>query len=445
MCLSLLKFGFIMEIKRNIIEQLIKWKKSRFRNPLIVQGARQVGKTYILKSFGQKYFDSTAYFNFEKNPQLSQFFQHTKEPKRIIDNLSIIHGSKINPGHTLLIFDEIQENNDALNALKYFSEEAPEYHIVCAGSLLGVALSRGMSFPVGKVDFLNLYPVSFSEFLNCADPNMFSYLNSIEKVEAIPDIFFERILEKFKLYCISGGMPQSIISLLNEGVNLCENVLSNIINSYKLDFSKHVENKDIQKISYVWESLPSQLSRENKKFIYKTVKSGARAREYEDSMSWLVNAGLIYKLYRAEKVGLPLSAYDDLSAFKVYANDIGILRRLSSLKPSVLADGNRIFSEFKGALTENYILQSLICQFEEVPRYWTSGNKAEVDFLLQIENEIIPVEVKSNLNIKSKSLFYYREKYQPAVCLRYSLNNLQYANGIINIPLFLSDFTKRFV
>ncbi|TVQ06783.1 MAG: ATP-binding protein [Bacteroidetes bacterium] len=434
-----------MEINRNIIEPLIKWKERRFRNPLIVQGARQVGKTFILKSFGQKYFDSTAYFNFEKNPQLSQFFQQAKEPKRIIENLSILHGSKISPGSSLIIFDEIQENNDALNALKYFSEEAPEYHIVCAGSLLGVALSRGMSFPVGKVDFLNLYPVSFSEFLSTADPNMFSYINSIEKIEAIPDIFFERILEKFKQYCISGGMPQSIISLLNEGVNLCENVLLNIINSYKLDFSKHVENKDIQKINYIWESLPSQLSRENKKFIFKTVKTGARAREYEDSLSWLVNAGLIYKVYKSEKVGLPLSSYDDLSAFKVYANDIGILRRLSNLKPSVLADGNRIFSEFKGALTENYILQSLICQFEEVPRYWTSGNKAEVDFLLQIENEIIPVEVKSNLNVKSKSLFYYREKYKPSICLRYSLNNLQYAHGIINIPLFLSDFTKRLV
>lgn len=434
-----------MEIKRNIIDRLLKWKNSKLRNPLIIQGARQVGKTYVLKSFGKTYYESTAYFNFEKNPQLSQFFQQTKDPKRIIENLSILHGRNINPSNTLIIFDEIQESNEALNSLKYFSEESPEYHIVCAGSLLGVALSRGMSFPVGKVDFLNLYPVSFSEFLNSADPNMFAYISNINKIETIPDIFFDRILEKFKLYNISGGMPQSIISILSEGVNLCESVLLNIINSYKLDFSKYVENKDVHKITYIWESLPSQLSRENKKFIYKTIKTGARAREYEASLSWLVNAGLIYKIYKNKKVGLPISAYDDLSAFKVYAIDVGMLRRLSNLKPSVLAEGNKIFSEFKGALTENYILQSLVCQFNEVPRYWTSQNKAEVDFLLQIENEIIPVEVKSNLNVKSKSLFYYRQKYNPNLCLRYSLNNLNYNDGIINIPLFLSDFTHKFI
>lgn len=434
-----------MEINRVVISQLLVWKNRQNRNPLIIQGARQVGKTHLLKSFGKIHYDSTAYFNFEKNPQLSQFFQQTKEPQRIIDNLSVLHGSKINPDTTLIIFDEIQESNDALNTLKYFSEEAPQYHIVCAGSLLGVALSRGMSFPVGKVEFLNLYPVSFSEFLEIADKDMFSYLMSIDKVEEIPNIFFDRILEKFKLYSISGGMPQSIISLLNEGVNLCESVLQNIINSYKLDFSKYIDNKDIQKLNYIWESLPSQLSRENKKFIYKTVKTGARAREYEDSLSWLINAGLIYKIYKSDKIGLPISAYDDLSAFKVYTIDVGILRRLSKLKPSVIAEGNRIFSEFKGALTENYILQSLIYQFDEIPRYWTSGNVAEVDFLLQYENEIIPVEVKSNLNVKSKSLFYYRQKHKPKVCLRYSLNNLQHSDGIINIPLFMSDFTDKLI
>lgn len=433
-----------MEIKRNIVKKLVKWKNSEFRNPLIIQGARQVGKTYLLKSFGKKHYESTAYFNFEKSPELAQFFEHSKEPKRILENLSVLHGSNIKPQNTLIIFDEIQECNNALNSLKYFCEETPEYHIVCAGSLLGVALSKGMSFPVGKVDFENLYPVSFSEFLHVADDNLFSYLNNLNKIETIPDIFFHKILEKFKLYSISGGMPKSIITLLSDkGVDLCETVLLNIINSYKLDFSKHVENKDIQKINYIWESLPSQLSRENKKFVYKTIKTGARARDYEDALSWLVNAGLIYKIYRNEKGNLPLSAYDDLSAFKIYLLDVGILRRLSNLKPSVIADGNRIFSEFKGALSENYVLQSLIPQFNETPRYWTSGNKAEVDFLLQFDNEIIPIEVKSTVNVKSKSLFYYRQKYSPPVCIRYSLNNLQYSGGILNIPLFMCDYTER--
>ncbi len=433
-----------MEIKRNIIQKLIKWKDSEFRNPLIIQGARQVGKTYLLKSFGKKHYESTAYFNFEKTPELAQFFEHSKEPKKILENLSVLHGSNIKPQNTLIIFDEIQECNQALNSLKYFCEETPEYHIACAGSLLGVALSRGMSFPVGKVDFENIYPVSFSEFLNIADKNLFSYLNNMNKIETIPDIFFNKILEKFKLYSISGGMPKSIITLLSDkGVDLCETVLLNIINSYKLDFSKYVTNKDIQKINYIWESMPSQLSRENKKFVYKTLKIGARARDYEDALLWLVNAGLIYKIYRNEKANLPLSAYDDLSAFKIYLLDVGVLRRLSNLKPSVLVDGNRIFSEFKGALSENYILQSLILQFNEIPRYWTSGNKAEVDFLLQFDNEIIPIEVKSNVNVKSKSLFYYRQKYSPPVCIRYSLNNLKYSGGILNIPLFMCDFTER--
>lgn len=435
-----------MRIQRVLIEKLIKWKQSSLRNPLILQGARQVGKTYLLKSFGEAYYEYVAYFNFEKSPELAQFFEHSKDPSRIIESLSILHGRRIEPESTLIFFDEIQECNDALNSLKYFSEEAPDYHIVCAGSLLGVALSRGRSFPVGKVDFQTLYPVSFSEFLKYSDASLYLYLHNLNRIEAIPDLFFYRILEKFKLYTISGGMPKAIISLHNEnGVEMCDEVLQNILKSYRLDFSKHVDNKDIQKINYVWDSIPSQLSKENKKFIYRAVKSGARAREYEDALSWLVNAGLIYKIHKSEKPSLPLSAYDDLSSFKIYAHDVGVLRRLSDLKPSVLAEGNRMFTEFKGALSENIILQSLINQFNEIPRYWTSGNTAEIDFLIQLENEIIPVEVKSNTNVKSKSLFYYRKKYNPQLSIRYSLNNLQYANGILNLPLFMADFTKQFL
>ncbi|MDA3911391.1 MAG: AAA family ATPase [Bacteroidales bacterium] len=435
-----------MQIHRRLIEKLVKWKQSRLRNPLILQGARQVGKTYLLKSFGDAYYESTAYFNFEKSPELAQFFEHSKDPMRILESLSVLHGRKINPESTLIVFDEIQECNNALNSLKYFAEEAPEYHIACAGSLLGVALSKGSSFPVGKVDFQTLYPISFREFLNYSDKQLYSYLNDLDSFSAIPDLFFNKLLEKFKLYTISGGMPNSIIALRSgNGVEMCEDVLRNIIMAYRLDFSKHVDNNDIQKISYIWDSIPSQLSKENKKFVYRVVKSGARAREYEDALSWLVNAGLIYKIYRNEKANLPLKAYDDLSAFKIYTHDVGILRRLSDLKPSVLADGNRIFTEFKGALSENFVLQSLINQFDEIPRYWSSGNLAEIDFLIQFENDIIPIEVKSNTNVKSKSLFYYRKKYDPPLSIRYSLNNLQYANGILNLPLFMADFTKQFL
>ncbi len=435
-----------MELQRNNIERLAKWKESRYRNPLILQGARQVGKTHLLKKFGEKFYDSTAYFNFEKMPELSQFFKISNEPKRIIENLSIVHGMSIMPEQTLIVFDEIQECNEALNALKYFSEEAPEYHIVSAGSLLGVSLSRGMSFPVGKVDFENLHPLSFREFLKTADPLMFAYLENIETTDAIPDLFFNKILEKFRLYMISGGMPKSITSLLTEfSVEQSETVLSNIIKSYQLDFSKHANNNDIQRINYIWDSIPSQLSKENKKFIYKVVKTGARAREYEDALSWLKNAGLIYKVYKSEKPGLPLSAYDDLSAFKVYVLDVGILRKMSNLEPSIIGTDNLIFTEFKGAFAENYILQSLTAQFNQALRYWTSGNEAEVDFLLQFENEIIPIEVKSSKNARSKSLANYRLKYEPLISVRYSLSNLQFTSGVLNIPLFMSDYTEKLI
>lgn len=435
-----------MEIKRNINSKLLKWKESSSRNPLILQGARQVGKTHLLKIFGEKEYESTAYFNFEKNPELSQFFKINKEPKRIIENLSIVNGKEIKPYKTLIIFDEIQECNEALNSLKYFSEESSEYHIACAGSLLGVSISRGMSFPVGKVDFENLYPVSFREFLSVAEPSMLSYLENIENIEAIPDMFFNKILEKFRLYMISGGMPKSITTLLGEySIDKCESVLKDIINSYKLDFSKHANNNDIQRINYIWDSLPLQLSKENKKFVYKVVKTGARAREYEDALSWLRNAGLIYKVFKSEKPGLPLSAFDDLSAFKVYVLDVGILRKMSNLKPSIIGEDNLIFSEFKGSFTENYILQSLTSLFNESFRYWASGNEAEVDFLLQYGNEIIPIEVKSNKYVRSKSLAFYRMKYKPSLCIRYSLNNLQYSSGFLNIPLFMSDFTEKLI
>jgi predicted AAA+ superfamily ATPase len=433
-----------MKIKRKIQQQLLVWKDSSQRKPLVLQGVRQVGKTWVLKHFGQEHFRNLAYFNFDQQPELKQFFESTKDPKRILQNLSLVHGKAISPQDTLVIFDEIQECNDALNALKYFCEDAPEYAIACAGSLLGVSMSRGSSFPVGKVDFIQIYPITFSEFLAEADSSLSAYLENINKIERIPDIFFYQLVEKLKMYFISGGMPEAIVTLLeNQDIDQTQQVLQNILNAYMLDFSKHVDNKDIPRINYIWASMPSQLSRENKKFLYQSVKHGARAREYEDALLWLIHAGLAYRIFCSAKPSLPLSAYDDLTSFKLYLPDVGLLRRLSLLNPAAIIEGNRLFTEFKGALTENFILQSLIQQFEGLPRYWKSESDAEVDFLLQYGNEIIPVEVKSDENVRSKSLAYYRKKYNPQKSIRYSLRNLKYDDGVINIPLFMADNTHK--
>jgi len=435
-----------MEIRRKALEQLAEWKTKHSRKPLLLTGIRQVGKTWLLKHFGKKYFVDTAYFNFERQEELSQFFRTTRDPGRIIDNLSLVHGRAIQPQKTLIIFDEIQESGEALNSLKYFCEEAPEYAVACAGSLLGVAFGHDKSFPVGKVDFLQVYPVTFSEFLSEEAPDLYSYLEQIDKPEPIPEIFFNPLCEKLKMYFISGGMPEAVATLLGaRDTNATQAVLQSVISSYQLDFSKHVEKKDIPKINYIWNSLPSQLARENKKFLYQTVRPGARAREYEDALLWLSNAGLVTKVYCSEKPGIPLTAYDDLTAFKVYLPDVGVLRRLSLLDPVAFSEGNRMFTEFKGALTENYILSGLTGQFEPIPRYWRSGNKAEVDFLIQYRNQVIPVEVKSDENIRSKSLAYYKKEYTPGLSVRFSLRNLKKDEGLINIPLFMVDYARKII
>jgi hypothetical protein len=371
-----------MEIKRTIQKKLTAWRQAPDRKPLILQGARQVGKTWLLKHFGASEFDDVAYFNFEEQPDLKQFFENIKDIPRIIQNLSLVHGQPILPQKTLILFDEIQECNDALNTLKYFCENAPEYAVASAGSLLGVAMSRGNSFPVGKVDFLQLNPVCFAEFLSAADPKLLDYLESIDQIEPLPDIFFHPLIDKLKMFFVCGGMPEAVVALLEkQDIERTQLVLQNIINAYGLDFSKHAGNKEIPKINHLWLSIPSQLARDNKKFLYQTVRHGARAREYEDALLWLSHAGLVHRIFRISKPGLPLSAYDDLSAFKLYPIDVGLLRRLSLLDPIAIREGNRLFMEFKGALTENYILQHLVANFEGVPRYWTSGSQAEVDSL----------------------------------------------------------------
>ena len=435
-------------MKRFILDDLVKWKNSKYRKPLILKGVRQVGKTWILKEFGKLYYENIAYFNFDENIEYREFFEKTKDTKRILQNLMLISGEKIEPEKTLIIFDEVQNSPDVINSLKYFCENTPEYHIVCAGSLLGITLAKPSSFPVGKVDFLNIYPMTFSEFLIAnGDENLKNYLDSVEDIEKIPEAFYNPLYEKLKMYYITGGMPESVYMWTQErDTELMIKSLNNIIEAYERDFAKHPNIREFPKISMIWKSIPSQLSRENKKFIYKVVKEGARAREYEDALQWLVDANLVSKIYRSSTPRIPLAAYDDLSAFKIYLVDVGLLNRLSLLSPSAFGEGNRLFTEFKGALTENYILQSLISQFEVTPRYW-SDNVYEVDFIIQNENDVIPVEVKAEKNTKGRSLFKFKEKYSDDVKLRvrFSFDNLTLDGDLLNIPLFMADYSKKLI
>ena len=434
-------------MRRLLINQLILWKKSEQRKPLMLKGVRQVGKTWLLKEFGKKYYENTAYFNFDEQGELKQYFETTKDVSRILQNLALINGAPIHPGRTLVIFDEIQECPAALNTLKYFRENAPEYHIACAGSLLGVRVSRRESFPVGKIEFLPVYPMTFTEFLwALGEEKLAQYIDSIDSLEPVPDIFFNQLYEKLKMYFITGGMPESVLAWAEDkDVARVQKVLRDILDAYELDFSKHAEIKDIAKLGLIWSSIPSQLSRENKKFMYRAVKEGVRAREYEDALTWLCNAGLGHKIYRNTKPSLPVSAYDDLGAFKLYVVDVGLLRRLALLDPLSFGEGNRLFLEFKGALSENYILQSLVTQYEGLPRYWSSGATAEVDFTIQRGNDIIPIEVKSDENTRGKSFSLYNQKYAPLIRVRFSLRNLKKDNNLINVPMFLADHLDKFI
>jgi hypothetical protein len=437
-------------MERFVMKKLLEWKNSSYRKPLILKGVRQVGKTWLLKEFGRQYYENTAYFNFDEHEEYKQFFETTKDVNRILQNLMLASGQKIVPEKTLIIFDEVQDCPNVINSMKYFCENAPQYHVACAGSLLGITLSKPSSFPVGKVSFMQIDPMTFSEFLFAnGDENLYKYLESVDIIEPIPDAFFNPLYEKLKMYYVTGGMPESVLMWTEKrDVSAMQEALSGIIAAYERDFAKHPDVSQFPKISMIWKSLPSQLARENKKFIYKVVKEGARAREYEDALQWLVDARLVHKIYRSSAPGLPIAAYDDLSAFKIYLADIGVLRRMALLSPTAFGEGNRLFTEFKGALTENYILQALITQFEAVPRYWSQNNPSyEVDFLIQRENDIFPIEVKSETNLSSKSLKKFKEVFADKVKLRvrFSLDNLKLDNDVLNIPLFMADYTDRLI
>lgn len=437
-------------MERFILKKLLAWKESPYRKPLILKGVRQVGKTWILKEFGRRYYENTAYFNFDENEEYKQFFETTKDVERILQNLVMASGQQIVPEKTLIIFDEVQDCPKVINAMKYFCENAPQYHVACAGSLLGIALAKPSSFPVGKVNFMQIDPMTFSEFLLAnGDGNLVDYMNALHSIEPIPDAFFNPLYEKLKMYYVTGGMPESVLMWTEaRDISAMQHVLSDIIGAYERDFAKHPNTKEFPKISMIWQSIPLQLARENKKFIYKVVKEGARAREYEDALQWLVDARLVHKVYRSTAPKLPMSAYDDISAFKIYLVDVGLLRRLAQLAPTAFGDGNRLFTEFKGALTENFVLQSLMTQFEVDPRYWSQTNPSyEVDFLVQRENDIIPIEVKAETNTTIRSLKKFKELFSDMIKLRvrFSLDNLKLDDDVLNIPLFMIDQTDRLI
>lgn len=438
-------------MKRFVLGELENWRKSKYRKPLILCGARQVGKTWVMKEFG-KTFKSCVYFNFEEIKSIKQFFEMTKDVKRIVHNLSLVAGQKITE-ETLIIFDEIQDCSDALNSLKYFQENAPEYCVIAAGSLLGLSIAKG--FPVGKVDFIKINPMSFSEFLIADDSeNLYNYLNSIEKIENIPDIFYEQLSEKLKTYYIVGGMPEAVNLWTKErDISLVNNAQNGILASYERDFGKHIgdvdsiEHKyDVQKIRLIWDSVISQLSKENKKFMYSQLRKGARAREYENSLQWLVNADLLRKIYRISKHRIPIKANQEKDFFKVYHLDVGLLRKQSGLSHTAFAEDEKLFKEFKGALTENFVLESLCSIFTTELNYW-SNDKCEIDFILQVDNQLVPIEVKSGKSTSSPSLNTYQKLYEGEVPLvvRYSMRNLKLDGKVLNIPLFMIDQTHKLI
>lgn len=445
-----------MVITREIISKLEVWKNDADRSPLIVQGARQIGKSWAVAEFGRTSYKYTAIFNFDKQEELKSIFEKTKDVKRILNELSLYTDVPIKEDETLIFFDEIQDCKAALNSLKYFKEDAPGYHVIAAGSLLGVAVNRKTknsdlsddsvnTFPVGKVSFLEMYPVTFREFLRMSDPLLMQQTESrLGLLEPLPEILFNKLTEQYRRYQVCGGLPKPCSHMLDGvGMEKIEIDLAELRKSYEYDFTKHVDAKDIPRIREIWRSIPSQLSRENKKFIFRVVREGARAREYESALDWLVLSGMVYRIYVCETPQLPLKHYEVTTAFKVYMLDQAILRAMAELPPEAVIAKGDLLKEFKGAMAENFVLSSLLAQGYNSPHYWTlTGNKAEVDFLIQDGLEIRPIEVKAEENISGQSLKVYQDKYAPEIRLRFSMRNLNINGNVVNIPLFLCDWLK---
>lgn len=422
---------------RTAFEQLYKWKENKNRKPLIIEGARQVGKTWLMKEFGKIAYKDTVYINFDSNSKMADLFSSDLNIERLIMGLEIYIGRKINPDNSLLIFDEIQEVPRALSSLKYFYEDAPQYNIVCAGSLLGIALHGGTSFPVGKVDFLNLYPLSYREFLMAVVGKSYVELLDNGDYDMIK-AFKQTYIDALKQYYFVGGMPEAVQSfVLNKDFKEVRDIQKRILLAYEQDFSKHAPIEIVPKIRMLWNSIPSQLAKENKKFIYGLVREGGRAKEYEAAIMWLCDCGLVYKVSRINTAGIPLKAYEDLKAFKLFVVDVGLLGCMTGLHQSVLLDENTLFVEFKGALMEQYVCQQLSALDELDIYYYTNDRgSCEVDFVIDTGEKIIPVEVKAQTNLKAKSLKTYCERFSPDLAVRTSMSDYKAEEWLVNLPLY---------
>lgn len=425
-------------MKRAGLSYLKLWKQSKNRKPLLIKGARQVGKTWLMKTFGKEEYKQCVYINFESNNRLKTVFEGDFNIQRILLAIQIETGITIEANNTLLLFDEIQEAPRGLTSLKYFYENAPEYHIISAGSLLGVALSKHSSFPVGKVDFLNLYPLSFIEFLEAIGQKPLADLLHSADWELVKT-FKGNYIELLKQYYYIGGMPEAVQSFVeSKDFTKVRDIQKRILLAYEQDFSKHAPNGIIPRIRMLWNSIPTQLAKENKKFIYGVIKQGARAKDYELALSWLIDCGLLHKVNRATKPALPLKAYEDFSAFKLFLVDVGLLAAMANLDVKTLLEGMGVFEEFKGALTEQYVLQQLLTALTDTDiHYWSADNaRSEIDFLLQLGPEILPLEVKAEENLQSKSLRTFHQKYHPKVSLRTSMSDFRKEDWLINLPLY---------
>lgn len=422
---------------RSAIEKLYRWKESKYRKPLIIEGARQVGKTWLMKEFGREAYADTVYINFDSNSRMAGLFASDLNTERLIVGIELYAGKKIDPGQTLLIFDEVQEVPRALSSLKYFCENAPQYHIMCAGSLLGIALHEGSSFPVGKVDFLSLYPLSFREFLMATAGERFAELLDQQDYLMIT-AFKQTYVDALRQYYFVGGMPEAVRCFAEDrDFPAVREIQKHILAAYEQDFSKHAPAEIVPKIRMVWNSIPSQLAKENKKFVYGLVREGGRARDYETAIMWLCDCGLVHRVGRVNAAGIPLKAYEDLKAFKLFLVDVGLLGCMTGLHQSILLDGNDLFTEFKGALTEQYVCQQLkTLEGLGVYYYTNDRGSCEVDFILDTGGQIVPLEVKAEVNLRAKSLKTYREKFSPDISVRTSMADYKEEDGLVNLPLY---------
>ena len=422
---------------RIAINELHRWKDGKYRKPLIIRGTRQVGKTWLMKEFGRVAYQNTVYINFDNNKRMEGLFSTDLRVERLIMGLELYSGKRIDPSNTLLIFDEVQEVPKALTSLKYFNENAPEYHIICAGSLLGVALHKGTSFPVGKVDFLDLYPLSFFEFMMALGKER--YAETLMNGDLnMAHTFRQEYVDLLKQYYYVGGMPEAVLRFSeNKDFNEIREVQERILASYEQDFSKHAPREVVPRIRMLWNSIPTQLARENRKFIYGLIREGARAKEYELALLWLCDCGLVYKVNRVNVPHIPLNVYTDLSAFKLFVVDVGLLSCMAGVRQDVLLDGNTLFKEFKGALTEQYVLQQLKPQKRISAYYWTNErNTSEIDFLVSDGQSVIPLEVKAEVNLQSKSLKSFRDKFSPPLSVRTAMTDYKKEEWLLNLPLY---------